>query len=302
MRVLIAGASGMIGTELQRQLTAHGHEVRTLVRRPPRSETEFTWDPEARVVDTAVFDTVDAVVNLSGASIARIPWTRGYQNQILDSRVNATLTLAEAMARAATPPRVFLSGSAVGFYGDRPGVQLTEYVGKGEGFLSNVVAAWEETAALAPEATRTVLLRTGLVVGSGGAMTPLRLLTSLGAAARIGTGAQHWPWISLYDEAAAMRHLLTSTVHGPVNLAGPTAVTSAEFTRALARALRRWHLLAIPRPVITTLMGDAGRELLLASQWQVPAALLADDFQFRHETVEQAIDALISPSEPSQTE
>lgn len=296
MRVLIAGASGMIGTELQHQLRADGHEVRTLVRRPARTESEITWAPESGAIDVSAFDGIDAVVNLSGASIAKIPWTKRYKKQILDSRVQATRALAEGMARASTPPHTFLSGSAVGYYGDRAAEPLTESADKGDGFLSDVVVAWEEATSLAPELTRTVLLRTGLVVGNGGAMTPLRLLTSLGVAARIGRGTQYWPWISLHDEAAAIRHLLTSTVSGPVNLAGPTPVTSADFTRALARAMRRWHLLAIPAPVISTLMGDAGRELLLSSQQQVPAALLADGFRFRHETVEQAFEALVTRS------
>lgn len=296
LRVLIAGASGLVGTELQRQLRSEGHTVLTLVRRAPRNETEFAWAPEARVLDFRVFDQADAVVNLSGASIARIPWTASYKKQILESRVRATRALAEGMAMASTPPRVFLSGSAVGYYGDRPGVRLADDATKGEGFLSDVVAAWEEAAGLAPEATRTVLLRTGLVVGRGGAMTPLRLLTSLGAAARIGSGGQHWPWISLYDEAAAIRHLLTSTLRGPVNLAGPTPATSDRITRALAQAMHRWHLFTLPEPLIGLMMGDAGRELLLASQKQVPAKLLADGFRFRHETVEQALAELVTPS------
>jgi len=296
LRVLISGASGLIGTELQRQLRAEGHTVLTLVRRAPRSETEYAWAPDARVLDFRVFDSVDAVINLSGASIARIPWTRGYQRQILESRVRATRALAEGMSMSSTPPSVFLSGSAVGFYGDRPAVRLTEDASRGDGFLADVVSAWEEAAQLAPEQTRTVLLRTGLVIGRGGAMTPLRLVTALGAAARIGTGGQHWPWISLYDEAAAIRHLLTSRLRGAVNLAGPTPATSERVTRALAAAMGRWHLLALPERLITTLMGEAGRELLLASQKQVPAKLLADGFQFRHDTVEQAIEELVRPA------
>lgn len=292
-RVLIAGASGMIGTELQRQLREAGHTVLTLVRRAPRSETEFAWSPESRVLDARVLDDVDAVINLSGASISRIPWTAGWKKQILDSRISSTRALAEAMGMAASPPATFLSGSAVGFYGDRPAERLTESAPRGEGFLADVVEAWEQAAGLAPEGVRTVLARTGLVIGEGGAMAPLRLLTRFGLAARVGTGGQHWPWISLHDEAAALVHLLTSSLRGPVNLAGPTPATADRVTRSLARVMHRPHAFVLPEPLIRLGMGEAGEQLLLPSQKVMPTALVQDGFRFRHETVEQAIAALV---------
>jgi len=284
----------MIGSELQRQLRKDGHTVLTLVRRTPESEHEFAWSPESRVLDARVLDDVDAVVSLSGASISRIPWTKGWKKQILDSRISATRTLAEAMGMAASPPATFISGSAVGFYGDRPAERLTESAPRGGGFLADVVEEWEQTAGLAPERVRTVLARTGLVIGEGGAMAPLRLLTRFGLAARVGSGGQHWPWISLYDQAAALRHLLTSSLRGPVNLAGPTPATADRVTRALASAMHRPHAFVLPERLIRLGMGEAGEQLLLPSQKVLPTKLLADGFVFRDETIEQAVEALIA--------
>nr|WP_240614457.1 TIGR01777 family oxidoreductase [Amnibacterium flavum] len=293
MRVLIAGASGLIGTELQRQLTEAGHEIRTLVRREPKSPTEFTWAPDAKILDFRLLDEVDAVINLSGASLNHLPWTAGYREQILRSRVKATQALVEAMAMTSSPPPVFLSGSAVGIYGDRPGTRLTEDAAPGEGFLPDVVEAWEAAASLAPDKTRTVFLRTGLVLApKGGALDPLRLLTKLGISGPLGTGGQHWPWISLHDEAAAIVHLLTSDLSGPVNLAGPTPATASRIGARLAADLHRPFAIPVPEKVIELALRDAGRELLLASQKVVPARLLADGFAFRYETSDQAIDAI----------
>jgi uncharacterized protein (TIGR01777 family) len=294
LRVLITGGSGFIGTELQAQLRAAGHTVLRLVRRAPRSDDEFTWSPEAKILDFRVLDRADAVVNLSGASLNHVPWTTGYRAQILRSRTRPTQALVEAMAMSASPPPVFLSGSAVGFYGDRPGVPLTEDTDRGQGVLADVVTAWERAALQAPPRVRTVLLRTGVVLGNGGAMKPLTLATSLGAGARVGTGAQHWPWISLHDEAAAIVHLLTSELSGPVNLAGPTPATAEEITRGIARGLHRPHLFRIPERLIDLGAGDFGRELLLSSQRMVPARLLADGFAFRHTTSDEAVDAALT--------
>lgn len=292
--MLLAGASGLIGTELIRQLEAAGHTVQRLVRRAPAADGEFSWAPDAKIVDFRLLESVDAVVNLSGAPLTHLPWTRAYRDRILASRVHATRALAEAMTMAASPPPVFLSASAVGFYGDRPGEQLTEASARGAGFLSDVVEAWEGAARLAPSATRTVLLRTGVVLAPrGGAMAPLTLATRFGLGSVVGAGTQHWPWISLQDEAAAIVHLLTSTLDGPVNLAGPTPATSDAITRRVAAALHRPYLLRIPTAVVSTAMGEMGRELLLPDQLVVPERLLEDGFAFTATTSDEAVDAAL---------
>jgi hypothetical protein len=291
--VLIAGASGLIGTEVARQTKAAGYEVLKLVRRPTTKPDEFTWSPAAGIVDYNLLDRADAVINLSGASLSKLPWTSSYKREIRESRVSATRTLADAMHHAATPPEVFLSGSAVGIYGDRPLDILTEQSPRGDGFLADVVADWEAVAHTAPEATRVVTLRTGIVVGPGGAMKPLLALTKAFLGSRLGTGAQIWPWVSLHDEAAAIVHLLTSSLDGPVNLAGPVPATSDRLTARTAKDLGRPYRLAVPEFAIRTLLGDAGQEMLLSSQKVVPERLLADGFEFRHRTVEEALDALI---------
>jgi uncharacterized protein len=292
MRVLLAGASGMIGVELRRQLVAAGHDVERLVRRQARTAHEHSWSPSAGIIDTGVVDSVDAVINLSGAPLTRLPWTPRYTRELRSSRVQATRTLAEAMDRAATPPSVFLSGSAVGYYGNRPGEDLTEKSSMGTGLLPSITADWERTAHLAPPSTRVVTLRTGIVVGRGGAFTPLSLLTRFGLGARIGSGQQRWPWISLHDEAAAIVYLLDSTLSGPVNLVGPTPATADAITKRLATAMRRPRWFAVPEKLLHLGLGAAADELLLSSQRVIPEKLIEDGFRFEHPTVEDAIRAV----------
>lgn len=294
MRVLIAGSSGFIGTALVERLASEGHEVLRLVRRRTASPGEVTWSPAAGIIDFTVMDRVDAVINLSGASLSHLPWTKGYRGEILESRVSATRTLADAMRKARTPPAVFLSGSAVGFYGNRPGELLSEVSPAGSGFLPDVVDRWEKAAGLAPHETRTVNLRTGLVIGQGGAMRPVGLLTKLGVSARLGTGGQHWPWVSLDDEVSAIVHLLDSQVSGPVNIVGPTPATADRVLRAMAQRMHRPYSLAVPERLLELALGQAADDLLLASAKVVPNRLLDDGFRFAHENVESAIDAMLS--------
>ncbi len=290
-RILISGASGLIGTRLVDRLREAGCEVRTLVRRESEGETEWRWQPERHVVPAEAIEWADVLIGLSGASLAKLPWTKGYRREILDSRLDTTRTLATAIRHSPEPPEAWVNASAVGYYGDRPGEELTEESGAGSGFLADVVRQWEAATAQAEKATRVVHARTGLVLAKGGALKPLMLATSLGAGAAIGPGTQHWPWIALEDEAAALAHLaLRSVLSGPVNLASPQAATSEEVTRALAARMRRPHIFRLPAWLLKPVMGMAAQELLLADQRSVPGRLLEDGFAFGLPALADAVD------------
>ena len=291
--ILISGASGLIGAELTTQLRAEGHAVLRLVRRSATAPDEREWDPRTGSVPADAIADADAVVNLSGASLSRLPWTLAYKRTILQSRVGSTRALASAIAASPAPPAVFVSGSAVGYYGDRVGETLDERSPQGQGFLPRVVESWENATAPAAGVTRVVHARTGLVIARGGALTPLMLLARAGLAGPLGSGTQHWPWVSLYDEAAALRHLaIDSTLDGPVNIVGPSPATAALITHSLADRLRRPYWLPAPRWAIVAALADAGRELLLADQ-DIRSKLADDGFTFRHATAEQAIAAAL---------
>ena len=295
LTVLVSGASGMIGTPLVHALRERGHSVHTLVRRNPTSPAEHFWNPDTGDIEAGILESTDVVVNLSGASIGRIPWTANYKKLILSSRVHATTTLAEAIANAKNPPSALIQASAVGFYGDRQDDTLDEESSVGTGFLAEVCQAWEASAAAAESKnTRVVFARTGLVLGRGGAMAPLRLQTLLGAAGPIGSGRQWWPWISLRDEVAALVFLIENPLaKGPYNLVGPQPAQSVEVTRELARQMRRPHWLGLPALAISMLMGEAGRELLLTSQKIEPTSLERSGFSFSDESLESAIGQIV---------
>jgi uncharacterized protein (TIGR01777 family) len=295
--IVIAGASGMIGTELTRQLESAGHLVIRLVRHPTRHPKERQWDPEVSWLNVATVDAADIIVNLSGASISRLPWTLPYKKQILASRIQATGTITAAIEKSSSPPHTLVNGSAVGFYGNRPSEILTESSAQGQGFLAKVVEAWERAAAKTPPTTRLVLARTGLVLGNGGALKPLEILARLGVAGPLGAGTQIWPWISLHDEAAAIAHLaLHSSMTGPVNLAAPRPVTATELSETLAHKLHRPFWLPAPGWAIKAALADAGNELLLSDQNVSSQMLVADGFAFRDQNVDEALTAALSRS------
>jgi len=294
-RAIVAGASGFIGRGVVAELRGAGWDVTALVRRPAAGVGEVSWDPATGTLDPATLSGADVVINLSGASISQMPWTKAIRESIRASRREATTTLVTAINAAKITPKAFLSGSAVGIYGDRGDADLTETSARGTGFLADVTEEWERHALAAK--CRTVLLRTGLVLGDGGALVPLRLATTFGAGARIGTGRQWWPWISHRDEVRAIVHLIDSKLSGPVNLVGPTPAQSVEVTRELARVMSRPHLFTIPAFAIG-LLGDAGRELLLTSQKLHPTALEKDGFEFTHRTVADALRWAIGEKRP----
>ncbi|GAA3365996.1 TIGR01777 family oxidoreductase [Streptomyces antimycoticus] len=295
MRIAVTGSSGLIGTALVRSLHEDGHQVVRLVRRPPRAQDEVEWDPKREWVDTKGLMGCEAVVHLAGAGVGDRRWTDAYKKEIRDSRVLGTAALAEAIASLDAPPRVLVSGSAVGFYGDTGERAVDESAPPGHGFLPDLCQDWEEAAAAAQEAgVRTVFTRTGLVISSeGGAWGRLFPLFKLGLGGRMGSGRQYWSFISLRDHVAALRHILdTPELTGPVNLTAPAPVTNREITAAMGRVLRRPTLFTVPAPALRIALGEMSGEVL-GSVRAIPRRLLDSGFTFTHPHVDEAIKAAL---------
>ncbi|MFG3122882.1 TIGR01777 family oxidoreductase [Streptomyces sp. NPDC048208] len=292
-RIAVAGASGLIGSALVRSLTDDGHQVVRLVRREPQGPDEVRWDPEEQYVDAAGLSGCDAVVNLAGAGIGDKRWTPEYKRVIRDSRVLGTTALAEAAASLPEPPRVFVNGSAIGFYGDTGDRIVDEDAPPGEGFLPSVCEEWEAAAAPVREAgVRTVFARTGLVVASGGgAWARMFPLFKAGLGGRLGDGRQYWSYIALHDEVAAIRHLLDrDDLSGPFNLTAPHPLTNQEVTEAMGRVLHRPTPFPVPAAVLRTVLGEMAGDVL-SSQRVVPKRLSESGFQFAFPGIEDTIRA-----------
>lgn len=289
MRIVIAGASGLIGTHLSEVLRQAGHEVVALVRRPPVSAADVAWDPAARRLDPAALAGCDAVINLSGAGIGDRPWTRRRIAELFRSRLDATETLTHAMHQLDVPPHTFISQSASGYYGDSGSSVLRENANAGTGILARLCVEWEAAAHRAPAGIRVVTPRTGVVFSrSGGALGRLLPLLRYGVGGPLGHGRQYWPWVTLPDVASAFGFLLHSRHQGPVNVCAPESADVNTLIAALAAALHRPAFLRVPTPALRLGLGKLADELLLPSQRMEPAVLAEGGFHWQHASVERA--------------
>jgi uncharacterized protein (TIGR01777 family) len=296
MRVLISGATGLVGSEVSRQLLAAGHEPIKLVRRKAVRADEVEWDPAKGFITAGIMETIDAVVNMAGATTGKLPWTKSYKQEIVNSRLNSTKTLVEAMAQAKKAPKVFVSGSASGYYGDTGDTVLSETDPKGTGFLSDLAYQWEQEALKAPESVRVVLARTTMVMSKKlGALGRLLPLIKLGIGGPLGRGTQWWAWISQVDEAAAIIHLINHpTASGAFNLTAPEPATCVDIVRALAKQLNRPAIVPVPAFALKLAFGEAASELLLCSQNMSAKKLLDTGFKFQHPTLKEAAAWVVS--------
>ncbi|HYK67490.1 MAG TPA: TIGR01777 family oxidoreductase [Streptosporangiaceae bacterium] len=297
LRVAITGSTGFIGTALAESLRGGDADVIRLVRRPPASDSELRWDPTASDggISPSALNGLDAVVHLSGASLAGGRWTPARKRLLRSSRIGSTSALVRAMLAAAEPPKVLLAASAIGWYGDTGAGAVDESAPNGLGFVATLVRDWEAAAQPAAQAgVRVVCLRSGMVLSRrGGMLRPLLPAFRLGLGARIGTGAQYLSWISIADHLRAVRFLLDRPdISGPVNLTAPVAVTNAEFTRALAAAVRRPAVLSVPGSAVRLALGELSGELLGSSR-VLPSRLLQAGFSFDHPQIGPALVAAV---------
>jgi hypothetical protein len=297
---LLSGASGMLGTAVQRALALRNLPILQLVRRDPVAAGQLQWDPAAvsPIPKPELLENLAAAIHFSGANLAAHRWSNAYKREMTVSRVQSTRALAAALAHLRRPPQALLAASAVGVYGDRGDELLDETSAPGSGFLAELCQQWEAATQPAAEAgIRVVHLRFGVVLGSGpGALAQMVPLFRLGLGGPLGSGRQWMSWISLADAVAAILFLLdTPSLAGPVNLTAPDPVPNAAFTRALARRLRRPALLRVPAFALRLALGEMADEALLASARAFPSRLTTAGFRFAHPTVDAALAEALPP-------
>jgi len=289
-RIAITGASGLIGTALVGHLKSEGHTVQRFVRRPVVAPDEIQWDPKSGYVDIETLRGVDAVIHLAGVGVGDKRWSKKYKSEILNSRLLGTTAIAHAVNEV--KPQVFISASAIGWYGESGNRSVVESDRVGDDFLAAVCREWEGAADLVTD-VRTVKLRTGLVLDpTGGALGKMLPLFRLGLGGKLGNGKQWWSWITLHDVIRAITFLLENKVEGPVNLTSPNPVTNQEFTSALARAMHRPALFPAPAIALKIALGGFSSEIL-GSKKVIPQVLSDSGFTWDYPHVTNALAALI---------
>jgi uncharacterized protein (TIGR01777 family) len=289
-KIAVTGASGLIGSALVAQLKSDGHQVQKIVRRPARTADEVSWNPIKGEIDLHALEGVDAVFHLAGAGVGDKRWTSSYRSEILNSRLLGTTTIATACEQL--QPDVFISASAIGYYGETGDRSVTETDRGGSDFLSVVCREWEAVANLAPS-IRTIKLRTGLVLDpTGGALGRMIPLFKFGLGGKLGSGKQWWSWITLHDQIRAMIFLMNSKIEGAVNLTSPNPVTNQEFTAALAMALKRPAIFPAPAFALRAVLGGFSSEVL-GSKKVTPKVLVDNKFEFDYPHVSSALTTLV---------
>ena len=289
-RIAISGASGLIGTALVGHLKSEGHTVQRLVRRTPITADEVQWDPQTSYVDLTALEGVDAIIHLAGVGVGDRRWTKKYKSEILNSRLLGTSAIAKAVAEL--KPQVFISASAIGWYGESGNRAVVESDRVGDDFLAAVCREWESAADLAGE-VRTVKIRTGLVLDpTGGALGKMLPLFRLGFGGKLGSGKQWWSWITLHDQIRAIVFALENPISGPVNLTSPNPVTNQEFTSALARALHRPAVFPAPAFALKLALGGFSSEIL-GSKRVIPHVLKEAGFTWDYPHITEALNQLV---------
>jgi uncharacterized protein (TIGR01777 family) len=296
LNILITGSSGLIGSELCAFFKKDGHRILRLVRRTPLAADEIRWDPSSATLDKSAIEGLDAVVHLAGENIAGGRWTAKKRLRIRESRVQGTRLLAQALAHLFDPPKVFISASAVGYYGDRGEEQLNEENSPGKGFLSEICREWEKaTEPAAMRGIRVVIPRIGMVLSSaGGALALMLPLFRSGMGARIGNGRQYMSWIAIDDLVGIINHaVIQESLQGPVNVVSPNPETNLAFTQTLGRVLSRPAIFALPAFAVRLALGEMADELLLASSNVVPAKVLQSGYAYAFPKLESALHHLL---------
>ena len=296
MIVAITGATGTIGSAVGTHLREMGHEVICISRN--RDHADVFWNPSEGLIESQGLDGIDAIIHLAGESIGNRRWSKRQKTEIYSSRIKGTELLSKTLSELDSPPAIFLSGSATGFYGDCGSNQIDEQSPKGSGFLADVAADWETATTSAEEAgIKVTHLRTGIVLDpQSGMLKKILPIFKLGLGGKLGDGSQYWSWITLEDEARLIGWLLSADIQGPVNLTAPEPVSNAQFTKALGSALGKPTAVAVPKFGPMLLAGrELAQELIFTSTRALPSVPIDGGFQFKHPSIDIALNEILRP-------